>query len=239
MIPIVGCVIQAALVVYLAYQGLIVPALLVVLVAELWRDVRHLGWRVLTKRAVPIVVGASVVVIIALLPKALAQLGLAAGYAAWLSWGRLRPAAAPISFGELLGVQALALEALFLAAAIWQVARPVVMLLVWAVLYATSYQALAARAERAAAALAAAWALVAAQVSWVSLAWLVSYVTPGHYAIVPQPVLVLTAVGYCFGSIYLAQKHGELGRSRFAEYLLIGFVLLWVVVAGTHWKGSL
>ncbi|HSX01530.1 MAG TPA: hypothetical protein VLF67_04795 [Candidatus Saccharimonas sp.] len=242
MLPILIGLIEAAAVAYLAYWRLVWLALAAVAVIELWREVRSwrdLHWRLLSLHAIPLLVGSSVAVIIALQPRAASQLVVTGVYGLWLGWRMIRPLAAPVGFAELLAVQAVTLEALFLAAAIWKVPRPLVMLLVWVAMYATSYRVLADRGERAARALAAAWALVAAQVAWVSMLWLVSYITPGHFAIVPQPVLVLTAVAYCFGSIYLAQKQGELGRGRFAEYLVIGFVLLWIVVTGTHWRGTL
>jgi hypothetical protein len=140
---------------------------------------------------------------------------------------------------KLLAVQALAFEALFLMAAVWQTPRPVLLVLVWAAVYATTYQVLAARHERGAGVLAAAWALTATEASWIFLTWLVSYVTPGQYLVVPQPALVLTALGYCFGSIYAAQRGGILNRARLTEYLLIGLILLGIVIAGTTWRGTL
>jgi hypothetical protein len=130
-------------------------------------------------------------------------------------------------------------EALFLMAYIWRVPRPLMLVLIWGAVYVTSYQALAQRGERAAGVLAAAWALVATEASWVFLTWLISYIVPGNYLVVPQPALVLTALAYCFGNIFLAQRGGSLNRARFTEYMLIGLILIWIVIAGTPWRGTL
>jgi hypothetical protein len=230
---------QAGVVAYLAYRGLVWVAVCVVVVAALWPERHQLSWAAVGRRLLPLVIGASFALLIALSPKAITQMAATACYGLWLAWRSARPVAEPVAFGELLAIQALALEALFLMAAIWHTPRPVVMALVWGVLFATSYQALAARGDRAAKTLAAAWAMVAMQVSWVLLTWLFSYITLGSYLIVPQPALVLTALAYCFGSIYVAQRRGQLGRARFAEYLLITFVLIWIVLAGTNWRGTL
>ncbi len=136
-------------------------------------------------------------------------------------------------------MQAVAFEALFLMAAVWHTPRPVLLALIWITVYATTYQLLAGRQERAAGLLAAAWALAATEAAWVFLTWLVSYIAPGQYIIVPQPTLVLTALAYCFGNIYAAQRRGLLNRSRLTEYLLIGLILIWIVIAGTPWRGTL
>ena len=87
--------------------------------------------------------------------------------------------------------------------------------------------------------LAATWALVAAEIAWVLQAWLVTYVVAGQTLLVPQPVLVLTGVAYCFGSIFAAQRRGRLSRGRLLEYMTVGLVVLVIVVVGTSWRASL
>ena len=87
--------------------------------------------------------------------------------------------------------------------------------------------------------LAAAWALVAAEISWVLVRWLFVYVMPQGYLLIPQAAVVLAAMGYVFGSIYMAQRDGKLSRSRLTEYVLIGLILIAIVITGTPWRGSL
>lgn len=226
---------------FLAQQNLVPLALVVLLLGETGKIAwsRHWSRDELLARVVPLIVGASVIVTVALLPKALTQAVVAGAYGAWRAWRVTRPTAAPINFWELLVMQAVVFEALFLAADIWHLARPLTLVLVWLSTFALVRQVLAARGERAAGALAAAWALVATEASWVFLTWMVSYVVIGHYLVVPQATLVLSALAYCFGSIFMAQRTGTLNRARFTEYILIGLILMWIVIAGTRWQGSL
>jgi hypothetical protein len=225
----------------LSLRGLVVLAFVLVALVELWPLRRSLNAAALWTAVPGLVMGLSAALIIALLPKALAQIAVAVLYGLWRLWQE-RPAAGQLGdLARLLVTQAAAFEALFLMAATpqWHVGRPLMLVLVWLVTYATTYQVLAQRKERAAGVLAAAWALVATEASWVFLIWLVSYVVPGQYIIVPQPALVLTALGYCLGNIYLAQRQGSLNRARLTEYLLIGLILIWIVIAGTPWRGTL
>ncbi len=228
----------AALLWELARRGYIVAALVVVTLVELWPAYRRRTVKAVWDAVPLLVAGLSAVLIISLLPKLLAQTGVAVLYAAWRIWQSRSHTPATAGLARVLVVQAAAFEALFLMAAVWHVARPVMLVLIWVVTYAMTYQELAVRGERAAGLLAAAWALVVTEASWVFLVWLVSYV-PGQYVIVPQPALVLTALGYCFGNIYVAQRQGQLNRARLTEYLLIGLILIWIVIAGTPWQGTL
>jgi hypothetical protein len=211
-------------------------ALAIVLVAEAWPARWHLSAGAFLARATPLVVGFAFVFIIALLPKALAQVGVAVAYAVWRLWYARSTWDGPVGLVRLMLAQAVIFEAVFLMSAIWQTNRPLLLALLWGAVYVTSAQALTARQERAAGALAAAWALVATECAWVFLTWLVSYLTPGDYVIVPQAALVLTALGYCFGNIYAAQRSGTLNRARLTEYLLIGLILIWIVIIGTPWR---
>ncbi len=229
----------AAAAAMLAWRGYWPVALCVVVAAELWPMRRRLNVAALNERATALVISMSAVLIIALLPKVVAQAAAGLLYITWAVWRTRTPAATPISFSGLLAVQALLFEAIFLLAAIWHPPRPLLLLLVWAGSYVTVVTTLEARGERAAGLLAAAWALVVTEAAWVFLTWLVSYIVPGAYVIVPQPTLVLTALAYCFGNIYLAQRAGTLNRARLTEYLLIGLILIWVVIAGTPWRGTL
>ena len=236
---IISSVLIAGLVGFLSRQGLVVLALLAVVAVTLWPVRGRLSAEIVWAQATQLIMGASVVIIIALMPKALSQLAVMLLYAAWRIWHDRLVVDTDAGLVKLLLLQLAAFEALFLMAAIWQTPRPVLLVLVWLAVYITSYQALTARRERGAGVLAAAWALTATEASWIFLTWLVSYVTPGQYLIVPQPTLVLTALAYCFGSIYSAQRSGQLNRGRLTEYLLIGFVLLAIVIAGTTWRGTL
>lgn len=211
----------------------------VIAMVELWWNRRSMTGSAadrLMRLAVPLVMGIGVALLIALNIRLATQLGIAAAYGLW-RWWWLRIDGQGQQFAHLLLVQAVWLEALFLAAAVWRVSEYQIMLAAWLGSYVTVRSVLQARGERSAAVLAAAWALIVTEVAWVLLLWLFTYATPGGYVLVPQPALVLTALAYCFGSIYVAARGGNLSRGRLAEYLAIGLILVVMVIAGTSWRG--
>ncbi len=223
----------------LARQEHVLLAILVVLAVELVPWLRQPNRESLWACSVPIIVGLSFVLLIALLPKLVSQTGVAVLYGLWWLVRDQISKTGRYGLVRLLGIQVLAYEALFLMAAVWHVSVALTLVLVWAATYVTTLQTLQARGERAAGLLAVVWALVTTEAAWIFLIWTVAYVLPGNYLIVPQAALVLGALGYCFGSIYAAQKQGNLSRGRLTEYLLIGLILIWIVIAGTPWHTNL
>lgn len=195
--------------------------------------------RVVLERLPALLVGLSVVLIVALVPRLVTQVVIAGLYVAWRVWWSAQRAEAAAGLMNLLVVQAVMFEALFLMAAIWRTSNWLVITLVWLGAYVSVYGALARRGERAAGLLAATWALICAEVSWVLLLWLFTYTMSGGYILVPQPALILTAMGYCFGSIYASQRQGNLSRGRLTEYLLIALILIAIVITGTPWRGTI
>lgn len=130
------------------------------------------------------------------------------------------------------------LTAIFTATAIWRWPVFVVLGLVWLSSWVVARELLAP-GERAGEILAAAWALVATEISYLFAVWLVSYILPGNILVVPQAAIVLAALGYCFMNIYIAHINAKLSRSRLAEYAIIGVCLLIIVMAGTKWNGAI
>lgn len=222
---------------YLSRQGLWWLAAVFVAMFEIFPgpfDRTHL-----LERLSFIIMGISAALIVTLLPKAVSQTVVAALYVVWRMWQERDGSVAHLSLLNLLLLQVAALQALFLAAAVWNWSSPVMIVLVWAAAYTPVWIILKARGERGAGVLAAAWALVAAELTWVFMTWLVSYIAAASYWIAPQPALILSGLAYCFGSIYQAQRQGKLNRARLTEYLLIGVILIAIVIAGTPWRGSI
>lgn len=185
-----------------------------------------------------LLMAAAVAVTIALLPKAASQIILACGYVGWrFAFGRVVGTGPAGTLGVFI-VQAAVFEAIFLAAAISGLSSALVIMLVWATCFGLAYYLLIGRDERQAGLMASVWALVAAECAWVFTTWLVSYVSFGSFIIVPQATLVLTALAYSFGGIYLAHRQNRLSRARLGEYMVIGVVILIIVIAGTQWRGS-
>ena len=188
-----------------------------------------------------LLMGLSVVLIVAVSPRMATQVAAVLAYAGWRWWWGLGGAESQTKLANLLVLQAVMFEAVFFAAGVWRHSMPewLVMLVVWAAAYLSVYAFLIRRGERTAAVMAATWALVAAEVSWVLLLWLFMYTLPGGYLIVPQAALVLTALAYVFGNIYASQRQGSLSRGRLTEYLLIGLILIAIVITGTPWRGTI
>lgn len=179
----------------------------------------------------------STILTMAVLPRRLSQLVLLAGFAVWLAWRARSDEAATSTFVHLLLVQAIMFEGIFLSAAIWQTPAWLILALVWAGAYLSVYSVLHRQNERTAGVVAATWAVIATEVSWVLMLWLVTYVLQQDgFVMVPQPALILTALAYVFGSIFLASRQGILSRSRLAEYLIIGLILVLIVVVETLWR---
>jgi hypothetical protein len=168
------------------------------------RDLRDLK-KFLIERTAVLVVGLSIVMIIAVLPRLATQVSFAVIYAVWRIWWSGAEEKITNGLPALLAVNAIAFEAIFLMAAVWRTSEWVVLALVWASTYTTVYALLSHRDERIAGIMAATWALVCTEISWVLLRWLFTYTVTGGHILVPQPVLILTALGYCFGSTYVAQ----------------------------------
>jgi hypothetical protein len=194
----------------------------------------------LLDRMPAILVGLSTVVIVAASLRLVTQVVATGLYAVWLIWWTAQRRAGTERLGNLLVVQMAVFEAIFLMAAVWR-ETPVwlILILVWLGAYLSVYAALARRGDRSAGVMAATWGVVAVEVAWVLLLWLFVYTIGAGYILVPQPALILSAMAYCFGSIYIAQREGTLSRARLAEYLVIGLILIGIVVVGTSWRGNL
>jgi hypothetical protein len=180
----------------------------------------------------------SLTVLLALNSHLNGQLLLVVGHASWRYYqaaGSDSPRFPILSAGWL---QFISLAAIFTAEAVWH--WPIIIVLILG--YLTSITIALnffAAGERAVRALAAAWGLIVAEASFVFSVWLVQYVMPKGILLIPQSAVVITALGYCFGSIYLAHNTSKLSRARLAEYAIIGLCLIVIVIAGTKWNGSI
>lgn len=214
---------------------LMVLAVAVVLAAELpWGKLSLVS---VEERTPQIIAGLSVVALAALYPGRFSEIGIILVYVLWKLWLTGAQDTRHKSLVVALGTQLLAFEAIFLMAAIWNPWRIIILVLTWVSAYLVALRLGRSEGSSMAVVLAAAWGLVAAELAWVFTMWLVSYVLLAGTVIVPQPVIVLTGIGYCFGSIYSAQRQGKLSRSRLTEYLLIAVILIAIVVTGTNWRG--
>jgi len=191
-----------------------------------------------------LIMGVSVTLIIALVLREATQAVVAAAYGVWLLWRDRVPAQVSTSLVQLLIVQGVMFEAIFLMAAVWQtpdgknIPQWIILGLVWAGAYVSVYGALKRRGDRSAGVMAATWGVIATEVAWILQLWLITYTMRGGYVLVPQPALILTALSYVFGSILASSRQGNLSRARLGEYMVIALILVVIVVIGTSWRGN-
>jgi hypothetical protein len=179
----------------------------------------------------------STALLVALLPRLVTQLVLVAalvGWRVWIELGTVRPIAQLAVAGI---TQFVTLWAIFLAQSVWHWPTILVLGLVWGSCWMVTRFVLAAYDDAAVSVLAVTWGLIAAECGWVFSLWQVQYILLNGWFIVPQAAIVLTALGYCLGGIYISHRRSELSRSRLLEYLMIGLALLAIVIAGTKWNG--
>lgn len=220
----------AGIIVIVAEIGLIRPGR-----SDKPKDILNLVWPKL-----PIIMtGLSATLIVALSPRIATQIVVSLLYGWGRVWWSAQKDEASKNVAALLVVTAVIMEAIFLMAAVWRTNEVIILILVWFGAYLPVYAVLTSRGERLAGVLAATWALVSVEISWVLIRWLFTYTLTGGYLLVPQPVVIMTALAYCFGSIYALQRRGHLSRARLSEYLLIGMILIAIVITGTPWRGGL
>lgn len=248
----VAAMVEASAIFFLAMRHDLWPlAVLVVLAVEIGlirpgRPQSRKDWLILLMPRVSLLIaGVSSAIIVAIVPRVATQIVVALMYAGWRLWWGTRDEEAEKSLPALLVTQAVMFEAIFLMAAVWRTSNTaswmeeLVLVLVWLGSFGSVYSVLSSRGEKVAGVMAATWAVVCVEISWVLVRWLFVYTLSGGYLLVPQPVVILTALAYCFGSIYALQRKGHLSRGRLTEYLLIGMILIAIVITGTPWRGSL
>lgn len=183
----------------------------------------------------PLVVGMSLAVIRAHSARFSIQVLLAVALGIWALW--VLRGSWPRSSRLLHGAAfVLGLEAVFLAGALTPLPTLLVLMLVWLLSGSLALAALTAVRDKAAPLIAAVWALLSVEITWVLLHWNVVYSLPGGYLVVPQGVLVLGGLAYSLGGVYFAQQARQLSRERLIEYLSVAGAVMLLVVLGTPWR---
>lgn len=177
------------------------------------------------------------VVLVAISPQLATQILMIAVFIAW----RLS-----VHLGLLAkypGIKALAMQftalcAIFSAAQVWRWPAAVVMGLAWGSSWLVARNFLVTTNDKQASLLAGVWGLVVAEVAWIMSWWMIAYLSPGAYIIIPQAALLITGIAYVLGGIYRLHRTSQLSRNRLFEYLIVAGVLLVIILAGTHWNGT-
>lgn len=213
----------------------LVPLALLLVVLSKWQVLLG-GWRQwwgnLKSNACDIIVGLSFVALISLPEVLYVQLGLAAFYLLWLL--AIKPQSSPAWVGiQALICQFLGLSVIFLFARV--IPSVAVLAGAWAVAYIAAWHFLSTDEEVAWSLLVVVWALLVAELSWLLNHWLITYSLLEGQLLLPQASVIITVVAYCVGRIYLDHRNKRLGKRRLVEYILVCFVLLAIIIAGTPW----
>lgn len=177
------------------------------------------------------------VILVAISPQFITQILLIGAFAVW------RLLIHSGSLNKFPGIVALvmqfsALAAIFSAAQVWRWPAAVVMVFSWGSSWLVARAFLQSTNDKQVGLLAHVWALVVAELSWILSWWMIAYLSPGAYLIIPQAALLIASVGYVLGGIYRLHRTSQLSRSRLIEYLAVASALLVIILAGTRWNGT-
>lgn len=200
-----------------------------------WWHSRQLGDAV--AKATQAIAIFSLIIVAAINTNLIGQILLVIGYCAWRLGQSSFQGSAGFKVAGAGWLQFMTLMAVFGAEAVWHWPTVVALAVIYLASVTIALDFFAG--ERAQRALATAWGLIVTEASLIFSIWLVAYVLPRSLLLVPQPAVVITALAYCFGSIYLAHKDSKLTKARLAEYAIIGLCLVVIVLAGTRWNGTI
>lgn len=137
-----------------------------------------------------------------------------------------------------LTMQFTSLAAIFSAAQVWRWPAAMVMAFAWGSSWLVARAFLTSMQDKQIGLLAGVWALVVAELSWILSWWMIAYLSPGAYLIIPQAALLITGIAYVLGGIYRLHRTSQLSRNRLIEYLVVAGFLLAIILAGTRWNGT-
>lgn len=154
----------------------------------------------------------------------------------WLTPHRKTNHGYPISIVAI--GQFLTLSTIFSAQMLWHTPLYLSLIMSWGTSFIIAECLLLSLDESNHQIIAAAWALIVTEISWILSVWQVGYVLPREILIIPQPAIITTGLGYCLGGIYLAHSQNRLNRIKLIEYLIVGLLILGIVISGTNWRGT-
>jgi hypothetical protein len=159
---------------------------------------------------------------------------LTALYMLWLIWLK------PKSSQSAVGLQALATLFIGLSAVFWlsdDLNEILIVLGTWGIALSASRHFLSHFEEPLVRVISLGWALVVAQLVWLSNRWLIIYPISDDL-VIPQPAVTITLLAYICGTLYLLAQHGNLRRSITRNYLVIGTVILFIILWTADWSIS-
>ncbi len=147
-------------------------------------------------------------------------------YAAWLLWLKPQSSVFGNTLQALLG-QLLGLVAMFI---MWGGQSPLVLVLLsWAVCYATARHFFANFEDSMVRFLSYIWAFIAASLAWVTSHWLI------FYGPVSQPALLLTVISFGLGSAYYLQKADRLTLGIRRQIMFVTITVVLIILWFSQW----
>lgn len=229
----------SAVLVSIAMQRHQVVALLAVATIEfyVWWRRHHSSLELLADTYASWMISLVAVILVALSPQFITQIGvivLCMGVRLAFHMGQLEKYPGI----EALIMQFASLTAIFSAAQVWRWPAAAVMVLAWGASWLVAHRFLQITGDKQVGLLANVWALVVAELAWILSWWMIAYLSPGAYLIIPQAALLIASVAYILGGIYRLHRASQLSRSRLVEHLVVAGVLLAIILAGTRWNGA-
>lgn len=161
---------------------------------------------------------------------AIVQLAWTLWYVVWLTIIKPRTGKA------WMGVQALIGQAIGLSA-VFQFSESIdpwlLLTLVWVVAYASARHFITNYNEPWAGVITHLWALFSVQLAWILFKWLLLF------GIVPQIVLILTAIGYLLASLYDASYQEKLETSFIRQQVFMTGLIIALVIFASDWQGQI
>ena len=157
---------------------------------------------------------------------------LVALYTLWLTWLK------PKSSQTYVGVQGLATIFIGLSALFWlsdQLNEVLIVLGGWVVALSAVRHFLSHFEEPLLRVISLGWALIVAELVWLSNRWLIIYPVAGDL-VIPQVAVVVTLLAYVCGALYLLAQRASLRRSIVRNYVIIGCTILVVIMWTSDWS---
>lgn len=155
-------------------------------------------------------------------------------YILWLIW--LKPKSSQI----FVGIQSLITLFIGFCGLFWlsdQINEVFIVLMGWGIALSAARHFLSHFEEPLLRVISLGWALVVAQLVWLSNRWLIVYPISSDL-VIPQAAVTITLIGYVAGTLYLLAQRGVLKRSIARNYLLVGCLILLVIIISTDWDIS-
>lgn len=206
-----------------------VPLAIILVLISKWRmfAVRPRYWLThIRANGVDLIVGLSAVIFISHSPSTNWQLIWAGSYAIWLLF--IKPGSSVLKIAIQAGVaEAAGLMAVY---TLWSGSSLMVLvLLTWLVCYISARHFTTAFDEQYSSLYAHTWGYLSAALTWVLAHWLL------FYGFVPQPVLLLSVLGYSLATIYYLEHTDRLSLFLRRQFIFIMCALVTTILLFSDW----